>query len=271
MTLTSHIKKAFIAFTLFAVAIGAYFTFAPPHAQALESLDNIESGDLIRGEAFAAVYYMGADGLRYVFPNQKTYDTWYDNFDNVKFISDSDLGKIGIGGNATYRPGVRMIKIESDNRTYAVAQGGILRHVSSEDVAVGLYGADWNQMIDDVPDGFFTNYTIGDEVAISEDFDPAGETAAVASINVDKSLTAPIDVSLTDSGFSPIDVTIDAGDNIRFTNNGTSNHSATGDGLSWGTGTVLPGESDIVTFDEPGTYTFFDSYDSANTGAIYVE
>lgn len=271
MTLTSHFKKALIAFILFTVAIGAYLTFAPPHAQALESLDSIESGDLIRGEAFSAVYYMGADGYRYVFPNQKTYDTWYDNFDSVKFISDTDLGKISIGGNATYRPGVKMIKIQSDTRTYAVGQGGVLRHVTTEDVAVGLYGADWNQMIDDVADGFFTNYSIGDEVAIADDFDPAAETAATTNINTDKNLSAPSEISLTDSGFSPIDVTIDVGENVRFTNNGTTNHSATGDDLSWGTGTVMPGENDIVTFDEAGVYTFFDSYDSSNTGAIYVE
>lgn len=271
MSFASNLKKILVGFITLAVAAGAYLFIAAPRAEALESLSTIQAGDLIRGESFSAVYYMGEDGFRYVFPNQKTYDTWYDNFDSVKFISDSDLAKIQIGGNVRYRPGVRMIKIDTDPATYAVGQDGVLRHVTTEAVATALYGSNWNQQIDDMPDGFFTNYSVGDAITDAAQFDPAAETAAVTTISINRELEAPAEISITDNGFSPIDVTIDAGGSVRFTNNGTTKHTATADDLSWGTGTLQPGGSYLQTFDEAGDYGFFDSYDSTATGAVFVE
>jgi Bacterial Ig-like domain len=119
-----------------------------------------ESGSLIKG-SLSAVYYCGADGKRYVFVNDKAYFSWYPDFSTVKTISDTTLASIMIGGNITYRPGSRMLKIMSDPKTYVVARGGVLRWVETEAAAVRLFGANWNQMIDDVSDSFFVNYTVG--------------------------------------------------------------------------------------------------------------
>lgn len=124
------------------------------------------AGDLIKGTTLPSVYYCGADGKRYVFVNDKAYFSWYADFSGVKTLSDEDLAKITIGGNVTYRPGTRMIKIVSDPKVYVIARGGTLRWVASEDVAKQLFGADWNKMIDDVADSFFVNYKIGDPVAL---------------------------------------------------------------------------------------------------------
>jgi hypothetical protein len=119
------------------------------------------SGSLVKG-LLLAVYYCGADGKRYVFPNDRVYFSWYADFSAVKIISDIDLAKIPLGGNITYRPGVKMVKAQSDPKVYAVAQGGVLRWISSEAVAVHLYGADWNKEIDDIPDSFFADYKVGE-------------------------------------------------------------------------------------------------------------
>jgi len=270
MSIALHAKKIAVGLIAFSIAVGAYFFISAPQVQALESLDSLQAGDLIRGETFSAVYYYGEDGFRYVFPNQKTYDTWYSNFDDVKFISDLDLGLIQIGGNVRYRPGVRMVKINSDPKTYAVDTDGVLRHVTSESVATDLYGSQWNTQIDDVPDGFFTNYSIGDAIDSSSQFNVSSTTSAATSISVNRELQAPAEISITDSGYSPIDVTINAGESVRFMNNGTVNHTATSEDLSWGTGTITPGGSYVQTFKDPGTYTFFDSYDSSNTGAVFA-
>ncbi len=232
---------------------------------------NIAPGDLIRGQTYSAVYYMGKDGFRYVFPNFKTYTTWYADFNNVKFITDAELATIQIGGNVTYKPGVRMIKIDSDPKTYAVDAGGTLRHVIGESTAVALYGANWNKMIDDLPDGFFSNYKIGADISSGASFIPAAATAAATDINFDKGLIAPATFSITDTGYNPIDIHIVVGQNVKFTNIGSVKHTATGDDLTWGSGTLNPGESFIKKFTKAGTYTFFDSYNSAITGAIYVQ
>src|SRR3989339_590980 len=117
----NRLIPAFALVALVALAFpAASFAATVPRAQ-------VQSGDLVRGNTFSAVYYVGKDGFRYVFPNDKTFFTWYADFDDVKWISDADLGTLQIGGNVTYKPGARMIKINSDPKVYAVDTGGTLR------------------------------------------------------------------------------------------------------------------------------------------------
>lgn len=118
------------------------------------------AGSLIKGNG-KAVYYCGRDGKRYVFPNAKVFASWYAGFGSVVSMTDEELASIPLGGNVTYRPGVRLIKVQTDPKVYAVDGGGTLRWVSSEAVAAALYGADWNTKIDDVSDAFFADYHVG--------------------------------------------------------------------------------------------------------------
>lgn len=146
------------------------------------------SGSLIKG-SLPAVYYCGDDGKRYVFTNDKAYFTWYSDFSGITVLSDAELGAIAIGGNVTYRPGKKMVKIQSDPRVYVINRGGTLRHVPSEECAQTLYGSNWKKEIDDISDSFFVNYKVGTPLATCSDFDKAGELNVSVSINVDKALT----------------------------------------------------------------------------------
>ncbi len=147
------------------------------------------SGSLVRASQ-PSVYYYGPDGKRYVFPNEKTYKTWYADFSGVIKISDADLAAIPLGGNVTYKPGSRMVKITSDSKVYAVDAGGTLRPIQDEAAAKALYGSSWNTMVDDVPDAFFVNYKTGAAVATAADFSPSAATAKAASIAADRGLAA---------------------------------------------------------------------------------
>lgn len=238
-------------------------------AQSLTDPSELEAGDLVRGESYSAVYYYGMDGFRYVFPNDKTYFTWYDNFDDVKWLSDSDLADLQIGGNVTYKPGVRMIKINSDPTVYVVGAGGEIRAIPSEEVAQDLYGSNWNQQIDDVPDGFFPNYTMGGDLEFSSQFDPDAEESGAYSIDSDKDLQMYTEVMIDDTGVES--VTIDAGTAIRFINSGNDKHGASADDGSWGSGTINAGEHFSRYFDEAGEHDYHDKYDSDATGTITVE
>ena len=238
-------------------------------AASLVAPEDLSAGDLIRGESFSAVYYYGEDGFRYVFPNDKTYFTWYDNFDNVKWLSDSDMSSVQIGGNVTYKPGVRMIKINSDNKVYVVGKGGYIQAIPSEEVAEELYGSNWNQQIDDVSDGFFSNYTMGSALEFASQYDAAAEEASAWSISSDKSLESYTEVYLNESGVDS--VTIDAGTAIRFINNGTDKHGASADDKSWGSGTLNAGDHFSRYFDEEGEHDYHDKYEDAHTGTITVE
>ena len=122
----------------------------------------------VKNTSDPAVYFCGSDGKRHAFPNQKIHDSWYNgDFNGVAILSDAALANVPLGVNVTYRPGERLVKIQTDPKVYAVDKNATLRWVPSEEVAQVLYGADWNQMVDDVPDSFFADYTIGDPIALN--------------------------------------------------------------------------------------------------------
>ncbi|MFH1142401.1 MAG: hypothetical protein ABIH67_04695 [Candidatus Uhrbacteria bacterium] len=266
-------KRLFIALLVLGIAFGfGAYNLNAVRANSMVSVDSLSSGDLIRGETFPAVYYYSVDGTRYVFPNDKAYFTWYDNFDDVKWVSDADLTTIQIGGNVTYKPGSRMVKVNSAPDTYVIDKGGSLHHVGSESAAVALYGSDWNTHIDDIPDGFWANYSVsGQTVNSTADYNMEAVATASPTINTDKSLVAPADIDVSSAGYSDIEVTISAGSNVRWDNLDSESHTVTSDDLTWGSGTMAEGVKYIKRFNEAGTYTYFDSYDPSNTGTIIVE
>jgi inhibitor of cysteine peptidase len=167
-----HMKRFFIAIASVALIL-------PP-------LGGIRAGTLSHGDLIKAsgpaVYYYHSDGTRLVFPNEKTYFTWYDDFSDVKTITDGELAAIEIGGNVTYRPGVKMVKIQTDPRVYAVGMNRELRWIQTEALAAELYGESWAAMVDDVPDAFFVDYAQGTVVSSASDFDPAAMRDANASV-----------------------------------------------------------------------------------------
>jgi hypothetical protein len=156
---------------------------ATQFAIATPTLAALPAGSLVRG-SLPGVYHIGDDGKRYVFPNEKTYFSWYLDFRSVVFITDSELATIPLGGNVTYRPGTKMLKMSSDPKVYAIAEGGVLRPIASEQTAAALYGQDWNKDIDDLPESFFTNYTVGTTISSPSDFSPIQTELAATKIEV---------------------------------------------------------------------------------------
>lgn len=148
-------------------------------------------GDLVKIASRSDVYYVGANAKRYVFPNEKTYFTWYTNFLSAKTISDADLASLQIGGAVTYRPGLKLVKVTTDPKVYAVAKGGVLRWITSESLAQALYGADWAMKVNDIPDEYFATYKVGANISSTSDYSPSAELAAATSIDVDRGLMAP--------------------------------------------------------------------------------
>ena len=129
------------------------------------------------------VYFLDYEGKRHAFPNEKTYFTWYEDFDGVHVISGDMMASFGLSSNVRYHPGTKMVKFPSVNTVYAVAQNGILRAIASEDIADTLYGADWNTQIDDVSEAFYFNYYYGADINDIDDFGVEDERASVNSIN----------------------------------------------------------------------------------------
>lgn len=154
------------------------------------------SGTLIKGVSNPAVYYCGDDGRRYVFPNEKTYFTWYTDFSSVSTIQDAELASLSIGGNVTYRPGVKLVKITTDPRVYVVSANGALRWIQTEEIARSIYGTNWSTRVDDISDAFFTNYHIGVPIATAGEYESLVEMNRSPDINTDRHILAEAEPSL---------------------------------------------------------------------------
>jgi len=148
------------------------------------------SGKLVKMNGLSSLYYVAADGKRYVFPSENTYKSWFTGYDGVVTLSESDLTNLPLGGNVLYRPGILLIKITTDPKVYAVSKGGVLRWIETEAAAKALYGDNWNKLIDDVADSFFTNYRIGDAIENTSNFDPDDEANDVDNIDTNLSLSS---------------------------------------------------------------------------------
>lgn len=254
------------------LAIGATVAMLiAPLASSAATTVSFNVGDLIKGSG-STVYYFAPNGKRFVFPNDKTYFTWYKDFSGVKQISDGQLSTVPLGGNVTYRPGYKMVKIDTDPRTYVVDQGGVLRHVSSEQLAITLYGLNWNNRIDDIPDAFFTNYRLGTPIQTASDYIPASVLTGTTTISQDKQFDETkitITIGSQSNGFVPSTSTVKTGTVVTWTNSDITSHTVTGSG--WGSETLAPGQTYSHTFYSKGSFDYHCSIHPVMQGTINVE
>lgn len=166
--------------------------------------EGVTPGMLVKRPDISSVYYVGTDGKRYAFPHEKIFLSWYTKEQLsvkakgglVEVISAETLAQIPLANKmVVYRPGVRMVKIESDPKVYAVSQGGMLRWVKGdgapkggENLAKALYGAGWSKKIDDMSVAFFAGYIFGTDIVASSEFNPAIEQTSVSTISENQGL-----------------------------------------------------------------------------------
>lgn len=255
--------------SLLALVSTLSLAFAPLASQAAVTT-SFGPGDLIKGSG-DTVYYFATNGKRFVFPNSKTYFTWYKDFSTVKTIPDGTLSTIPLGGNVTYRPGVKMVKITTDPSVYVVDQGGVLRHVASEQLAETLYTFAWKSKIDDVPDAFFVNYRIGTAIQTASDYQPANVMTQTTTIAQDKQLDdtqITISIGSPSNGFVPSTVTVKPGTKVTWTNQDSMAHTITGNG--WGSGQLSYGQSYSHTFLANGSFDYHCSNHPVMQGTVNV-
>jgi hypothetical protein len=145
--------------------------------------------------ADSVVYYFDRDWKRHPFPNQRVFDSWYADFSRVKVVTPEQMAEMRLGSPVTYRPGTRLVKIPSIPKVYAVEPGGVLRWITEESVAIGIYGPEWSKRVDDVSESFFIGYREG--VPLRTASYPTGTVLrlkdTLASYYVDGSMLRSID------------------------------------------------------------------------------
>ena len=182
-----------------AAAFATALLFVAPSADAR----TLVPGDLLKSHD-NTVYYYTRNGKRCVFPNHKTYLSWYRDFRNVIPVSKENLAKIPLTCIVKYKPGIKLIKIQTDPKVYFVTKNGKLHWIKSEALAARIYGRDWNQRIDDVPPEFFVNYEVGDPIESENDYSPIEEADDAIDISTDQDIPpAPIPVPIEEPSAPP--------------------------------------------------------------------
>ncbi len=147
-----------------------------------EDISVVNVGDYVKSPFFSTVYYIDSNMVRRPFMDATTYFTWQNSFGAVKIVTDATLPTLTIGAPMLPKAGVVLVKIESDPKTYALEHNPAnplspnLRWITSELIAISLYGADWADYVIDIPPTFFTKFGKGSDVT------------NVSSITVDRSM-----------------------------------------------------------------------------------
>ncbi len=120
--------------------------------------------NLARSASISSVYCLMGDGTRSAFPMDKTFFSWYPNFDAVDIFDDDVIADHRLVRNATFKPGT-LIKSSTSPNVYVVVDSfGVLRLIPNEAKAIELWGPAWASLVFDIPDTFWANYSIGQPI-----------------------------------------------------------------------------------------------------------
>jgi len=123
-------------------------------------------GSIVKTD-YSSIVYMLYENKRYVFPHEKVYYSWLDDYSGLSIISQEELQSYPLAGNINFKPG-SLIKITSDPKVYLVLDNnekvpGInsyIEWIPSEEDAVRLFGADWAKLVSDVHETLFIHYLL---------------------------------------------------------------------------------------------------------------
>ena len=142
-----------------------------PVSGVLEPISVVRPGQLVRGNSYPTIYLVTDDLKRHPLWDATTYFTWTDSWDRVVWVTDATLATLPLSSPLLPKPGVVLVKIQSDSNVYAVdANDGItyqLRWVPTEDIAVNLYGGAWADYVIDVEPTTLARYDDGADMTSS--------------------------------------------------------------------------------------------------------
>lgn len=142
-----------------------YFSFADPERShrsfSFLTQSSLECDYLVRATSVSTVFCLLPDDQRMTFPNEATFRSWYPTFSQVDTVPDASLAEFRLTRNVTLRPGT-LVKSQTSYEVYVVSDVfGTIRWIPSEARARELWGPNWASLVQDIPDSFFVNYTIG--------------------------------------------------------------------------------------------------------------
>ena len=131
----------------------------------------VTAGDLIKAPDSSAVYYVGPNNQKYVFPSEQVYLSWFPDFSWVNTVTAETLQSYETIGNVVMRPGTKLIQFVTinadgtmyvdDPKVYALEPNGVRRWITTAYLAQQLYGNNWETKIFGCPNYLISNYPEG--------------------------------------------------------------------------------------------------------------
>jgi hypothetical protein len=123
-----------------------------PNLDELDKVVRLEEG---------LAYYYASDNKRYTFPDETSFKSWFPKTDlnEVKIADLETLYETSLGGNVPLRPG-SLIMTETDPKIYMITNNIEMKIFGNSTLLETLYGQDYQNLITDIPNKFFTQYNI---------------------------------------------------------------------------------------------------------------
>lgn len=118
-------------------------------------------GDVVRSP-LTDPYLVSGQSTRMVFPDRLTVETWGNP--SARELETSALTRWLLAGAVPVREGSRLVKFGTDPQVYAVGPQGKLHWITTEEIAVALYGKDWNRRVATLFTSFFPLYRLGEPI-----------------------------------------------------------------------------------------------------------
>lgn len=145
-----------------------------------ELVDDVDPGDIVQPWSFETTYGIEEnsddtstfDLVRRPFYNEATVLTYVDSYDEVEWVTDATMITLEIGQVILPQPGVALVKFAPDPKVYAVTDDHdefTLRWISSESLAVAMYGADWKDYLLEMSPTAYPHFTLGEDVMTEMD------------------------------------------------------------------------------------------------------
>ncbi|HNV97556.1 MAG TPA: DUF5011 domain-containing protein, partial [bacterium] len=120
------------------------------------------SGSFIKANNIKTVYFLDKNNIRYIYPSESVWKSYFGkDFSNIEVLNNNqNISNYKLGKNVLFKKGT-LFKIPSVKKVYLVAENGLIQWIKTEAKAIELYGKDWKNLVYDLSEAFFGDYTEG--------------------------------------------------------------------------------------------------------------
>ena len=166
---------------------GGEYLLRSPITGEWEAVNEVHAASVIKSTSFSTVYYITQDFKRAPFPNEITYFTWFDSFDEIEMVTDATLSTLELALPIMPKPDVVLVKTPSTPEVYVMRDGQDdptrpdLHWIETEEQAREWFGSLWALYVLDVDPTIISRLDVCEPCTV-EDIDALLTTLTMRSL-----------------------------------------------------------------------------------------